>query len=69
MQPNALRQSFEVLHQKVTAIIYYCGTTYSKDAELMRIIREIAEPLDDLYSHYWELDLEMIPKDKDNILN
>jgi len=48
MQPDALRQSFEVLHQKVTAIIYYCGTTYSKDAELMRIIREIAEPLDDL---------------------
>ena len=48
MQPDALRQSFEVLHQKVTAIIYYCGTTYSEDAKLMRIIREIAEPLDDL---------------------
>ena len=69
MQPDALRKSFEVLHQKVTAIIYYCGTTYSEDAELMRIIRDIAGPLDDLYSHYWELDLEMIPKNKDNILN
>ncbi len=69
MQPNALRKSFEVLHQRVTAIIYYCGRTYSEDAELMRIIRDIIEPLDDLYSHYWELDLENMPKDKDKILN
>ena len=69
MQPNALRKSFEVLHQMITAIIYYCGRTYSQDAELMRIIRDIIEPLDDLYSHYWELDLEMLPKDKDKIIN
>ena len=69
MQPHALRRSFVVLHQKVTDSIYYCGTTYSEDAQLIRIIREIAEPLDDLYSHYWELDLEMISKDEDNILN
>ena len=69
MQPNALRKSFEVLHQRITAIIYYCGKTYSEDAELMRIIRDIIEPLDDLYSHYWELDLEMLPKDKDKIIN
>tara|TARA_R100000234_G_scaffold111694_1_gene84852 strand:- start:326 stop:535 length:210 start_codon:yes stop_codon:yes gene_type:complete len=69
MQPNALRKSFEVLHQRVTAIIYYCGRTYSEDAELMRIIRDIVGPLDDLYSHYWELDLEMLPKDKDKIIN
>ena len=62
MQPNALRKSFEVLHQRVTAIIYYCGRTYSQDAELMRIIRDIVGPLDDLYSHYWELDLEKYAK-------
>ena len=69
MQPNALRKSFEVLHQRITAIIYYCGRTYSQDAELMRIIRDIVGPLDDLYSHYWELDLENMPKDNDKILN
>tara|TARA_R110002050_G_scaffold26314_4_gene69569 strand:- start:405 stop:614 length:210 start_codon:yes stop_codon:yes gene_type:complete len=69
MQPDALRLSFETLHQKVTAIIFYCGSKYARDAQLMRIIREIAEPLDDLYTHYWELDLKMIPKNKDNILN
>lgn len=65
MRPDALRKSFEVLHQRVSAIIYYINDNCKQDAQLMAIVRNIIDPLDDLHSHYWQLDLEEMPKNKE----
>jgi|TARA_R100001594_G_scaffold20770_2_gene40231 hypothetical protein len=69
MEFDELRDSFDLLHKQITALLFYCQQTYEKDSELNLLLHRVREPLDDLYAHYWQLDLDMIPKDEDETLN
>ena len=69
MESKALRDSFDQLHRELIALLAYCQKNYRHDPGLVALSDRVRIILDDLYAHYWQLDIDIIPKDEDEILN